>query len=44
VPGEDPETLPRPEVVVPKLIDMIAPAFGETRMFFDYATGELKPL
>ena len=44
VPGEDPDTLPRPEVVVPKLIDMVAPAFGETRMFFDYATGELKPL
>ena len=29
VPGEDPDTLPRPEVVVPKLIDMVAPAFTE---------------
>jgi len=44
VPGEDPETLPHPEVVAPKLVDMVTPAFTDTRMYFDYATGELKPL
>ena len=36
VPGEDPDTLPRPEVVAPKLIDMVTPAFTENRMVFDY--------
>jgi len=44
VPGEDPETLPRPEVVVPKLVDMVAPGFNETRMVYDYPTSELRPL
>ena len=39
VPGEDPETLPPPEVVAPKLVDMVAPAFTETRMLFDYRDG-----
>jgi NAD(P)-dependent dehydrogenase (short-subunit alcohol dehydrogenase family) len=44
VPGEDPETLPLPEVIVPKLVDMIAPAFTDTRMVYDFATSELRPL
>ena len=44
VPGEDPETLPLPQVVVPKLVDMVTPAFTDTRMYFDYATSELNPL
>ena len=44
MPGENPDTLPMPAAVAPKLIDMITPAFTETRMIYDYETGELKPL
>jgi NAD(P)-dependent dehydrogenase (short-subunit alcohol dehydrogenase family) len=44
VPGEDPETLPRPVVVAPKLIDMLEPAFSENRMLFDWERSELIPL
>ncbi|MEO6014536.1 MAG: SDR family NAD(P)-dependent oxidoreductase [Devosia sp.] len=44
MPGEDPETLPRPAAIVPKLIDMIAPAFIETRMVFDFETNALTSL
>lgn len=40
MPGEDPETLPRPAQVVGKLIDMIEPGYDRSRMLFDYATGE----
>ncbi len=44
MPGEDPDKLPMPAAVAPKLIDMITPTFTETRMIYDFATGELKPL
>jgi hypothetical protein len=44
VPGEDPETLPRPVVVAPKLIDMLEPAFSQNRMLFDWERSELIPL
>jgi NAD(P)-dependent dehydrogenase (short-subunit alcohol dehydrogenase family) len=44
VPGEDPDTLPRPEVVVPKLVDMVTPGFAETRMVYDYEKSELRAL
>jgi NAD(P)-dependent dehydrogenase (short-subunit alcohol dehydrogenase family) len=44
MPGEDPDTLPRPEAVAPKLVDMVSPAFTETRMLFDFAKGELQAL
>jgi NAD(P)-dependent dehydrogenase (short-subunit alcohol dehydrogenase family) len=44
MPGEDPETLPPPSEVAPRLVDMIAPDFDAQRSVFDYATGELRPL
>jgi NAD(P)-dependent dehydrogenase (short-subunit alcohol dehydrogenase family) len=44
MPGENPDTLPRPAVLAPKLIDMIAPEFTENRMLFDWEKSELSPL
>jgi NAD(P)-dependent dehydrogenase (short-subunit alcohol dehydrogenase family) len=44
MPGEDPETLPHPSVVAPKLIDMIDPGFNENRMLYDWEKSELRPL
>ena len=44
MPGEDPETLPKPAEIVPKLIDMISPAFTENRMIYDYDTASMIPL
>ncbi len=44
MPGENPDTLPRPAVLAPKLIDMIAPEFTENRMLFDWEKAELSPL
>jgi NAD(P)-dependent dehydrogenase (short-subunit alcohol dehydrogenase family) len=44
VPGEDPQTLPHPSDVVPKLVDMLSPAFAETRMIYDYEKKTLLPL
>jgi NAD(P)-dependent dehydrogenase (short-subunit alcohol dehydrogenase family) len=44
MPGENPETLPPPEAVAPKLIDMIAPEFSENGMLFDMKSGQLRPL
>jgi NAD(P)-dependent dehydrogenase (short-subunit alcohol dehydrogenase family) len=44
MPGENPDTLPQPSAVAPKLIDMIAPAWTDTRMIYDYEKSELKPL
>jgi NAD(P)-dependent dehydrogenase (short-subunit alcohol dehydrogenase family) len=44
MPGENPDTLPHPREIVGKLVDMVTPAWTETRMIYDYETGELKPL
>ena len=44
MPGENPDTLPRPAVLAHKLIDMIAPEFTENRMLFDWEKSELRPL
>jgi len=44
MPGENPDTLPHPSAVAPKLIDMIVPAWTETRMIYDHEKSELKPL
>lgn len=44
MPGEDPETLPKPEAVAPRLVDMVSPSFTQTRMLFDFAKGELNAL
>jgi len=44
MPGEDPETLPTPEAVAPRLIDMIAPGYGENGALYDFETDALRPL
>ena len=44
MPGEDPETLPHPETIAPRLVDMVSPAYAETRHLFDCKTGESRRL
>jgi len=44
MPGENPETLPHPSAVAPKLIDMLEPGFDANRMLLDFESGELRPL
>jgi NAD(P)-dependent dehydrogenase (short-subunit alcohol dehydrogenase family) len=44
VPGEDPDTLPRPAVVAPKLIDMLEPGFDQNRMLYNWDNQTLTPL
>lgn len=44
VPGEDPDTLPRPGVLAPKLIDMLEPAFDENRKLFNWEDQKLSAL
>jgi len=44
MPGEDPETLTRPEAVAPRLVDMVTPGFTATRSLFDFPTGTLAAL
>jgi NAD(P)-dependent dehydrogenase (short-subunit alcohol dehydrogenase family) len=40
MPGEDPETLERPDVVVPDIVRMLSPDYTENNILFEYATGE----
>lgn len=44
MPGENPDTLHHPRDIVGKLVDMVAPAWTDTRMVFDFETGETRPL
>src|SRR5690606_38740461 len=44
MPGEDPETLPSPAAVAPRLVDMVTSGFGDTGQLYDYPSGELRPL
>ena len=44
MPGEDPDTLPRPATVAPALVDMVTPAYSENGMLFDFTRQELRPL
>jgi NAD(P)-dependent dehydrogenase (short-subunit alcohol dehydrogenase family) len=44
MPGEDPETLPTPAAVAPRLIDMILPGYGENGMLFDFERDEARAL
>jgi len=39
VPGEDPMTLPAPEEIVPKLVDLISPELLKSGKIFDVRTG-----
>ena len=41
-PGEDPNTLPHPSVVAPKIVDMISPAFAENGVLFDFRDGSTR--
>jgi NAD(P)-dependent dehydrogenase (short-subunit alcohol dehydrogenase family) len=43
-PGEDPETLPTPAEIAPRLVDMIAPGFPETGVRLKVETGEIAAL
>lgn len=44
MPGENPDTLPHPREVAGKLVDMVSPAWTETRMIYDYESRTTKPL
>lgn len=44
VPGEDPDTLPRPVVLAPSLIDLIEPSFTENRSLYDWEHQSLTQL
>jgi NAD(P)-dependent dehydrogenase (short-subunit alcohol dehydrogenase family) len=42
MPGEDPMTLPTPEQVAEKILDLCLPSFSETGKIYDYSSGELQ--
>jgi NAD(P)-dependent dehydrogenase (short-subunit alcohol dehydrogenase family) len=41
MPGEDPMTLPTPEQVAEKILDLCLPSFSETGRLYDYRAGKL---
>ena len=41
MPGEDPMTLPTPEQVAEKIIDLCLPSFTETGKLYDFPAGKL---
>ena len=42
MPGEDPMTLPTPEQVAEKIVDLCLPSFSETGKIYDYRSGKLQ--
>lgn len=44
MPGEDPNTLPKPCDIAPRLIDMLSPSLKENGKVFDMATGEFRDI
>jgi NAD(P)-dependent dehydrogenase (short-subunit alcohol dehydrogenase family) len=44
MPGEDPETVPHPSLIVPYLVEMASPTFGQTNVVFDMKTKSYAPL
>nr|WP_314260670.1 SDR family NAD(P)-dependent oxidoreductase [uncultured Devosia sp.] len=44
MPGEDPNTLPTPIDIAPKLIDMLSPSLKESGKLFDMATGAFEEI
>jgi NAD(P)-dependent dehydrogenase (short-subunit alcohol dehydrogenase family) len=40
MPGEDPMTLPSPDEVAPKIVDLVSPTYGKTGMRVDVLSGE----
>jgi hypothetical protein len=41
MPGEDPMTLPTPEQVAERILDLCLPSFSETGKLYDYPAGKL---
>ena len=41
MPGEDPMTLPTPEQVAEKILDLCLPSFSETGKLYDFRAGKL---
>ena len=39
MPGEDPDTLETPDVIVPDIIRMLSPDYAENNVLFEFATG-----
>lgn len=44
MPGEDPDTLPKPTDIAPMLVDLVSPAFEETGVVFDARTKAARTL
>ena len=44
MPGENPDTLPKPSDIAPQLIDMLSPSLKETGKLFDMATGAFEDI
>lgn len=44
MPGENPETLPTPADIAPKLIDLLSPTLSENGRLFDVATGAFEDI
>ena len=44
MPGENPDTLPHPAEVAPRLVDLISPAFTDTAKIVDFASGRVSDL
>jgi NAD(P)-dependent dehydrogenase (short-subunit alcohol dehydrogenase family) len=44
MPGEDPETLPKPSEIAPKLIDLLSPSIKESGKLFDFETSAFSDL
>lgn len=44
MPGEDPDTLPKPADIAPHLVDMVMPSFESTGVVFDMATKSARAL
>ena len=44
VPGEDPKTLPTPDEIAPKLVDMLSPDFTERGQIYDVRKGGVREI
>lgn len=44
MPGEDPETLPKPSDIAPKLVDLLSPGVAENGRLFDVTTGAFEDI
>ncbi|MBD8065090.1 SDR family NAD(P)-dependent oxidoreductase [Devosia sp. PTR5] len=44
MPGENPETLPTPQEIAPRIVDLLEPSLSENGRLFDMATGRFEDL